>query len=175
MKATTSSSRCPNLHDLPMIRRLLVQIAETLSVERSTTEGAESRNAALRLATAVLLVDVARADHVFDDSEFEQLLQLIEAHFGLTTGEATQLLSDANARADDLVSLHEFTALLHEHLSESEKAQIISMLWQVAYADGRLDKYEDSLILKISDLLYVSRGRVMRLKHDAASAAGADD
>jgi uncharacterized tellurite resistance protein B-like protein len=40
------------------------------------------------------------------------------------------------------------------------------MLWQVAYADGRLDRYENALVLKISDLLYVNRARVMRLKHD---------
>ncbi len=44
------------------------------------------------------------------------------------------------------------------------------MLWQVAYADGNLHRYEDSLVLKISDLLHVSRGRVMRLKHDAELA-----
>ena len=62
--------------------------------------------------------------------------------------------------------------LLHDYLTEDEKAQIVSLLWQIAYADGRLDKYEDSLVLKISDLLYVSRGRVMRLKHDAELAAG---
>ncbi len=47
----------------------------------------------------------------------------------------------------------------------------MGLLWQVAYADGRLDKYEDSLVLKISDLLHVSRGRVMRLKHDAENAS----
>jgi len=62
---------------------------------------------------------------------------------------------------------------LHKHLDDAEKARIISLLWQVAYADGRLDKYEDSLVLKISDLLYVSRGRVMRLKHDAQQSVGA--
>ena len=67
--------------------------------------------------------------------------------------------------------MHEFTQLLHENLSENEKARIIALLWKIAYADGRLDKYEDSLVLKISDLLYVSRGRVMRLKHDAEQAA----
>ena len=53
----------------------------------------------------------------------------------------------------------------------ADKARIVSLLWQIAYADGRLDKYEDSLVLKISDLLYVSRARVMRLKHDAELAA----
>ena len=71
-----------------------------------------------------------------------------------------------------MVSLYEFTQILHKHLNEAEKARIISMLWQVAYADGQLDKYEDSLVLKISDLLYVSRGRVMRLKHDAQQGTG---
>ena len=46
------------------------------------------------------------------------------------------------------------------------------MLCEIAYADGEFDKYENSLVLKISDLLYVSRGRVMRLKHDAATETG---
>jgi uncharacterized tellurite resistance protein B-like protein len=68
--------------------------------------------------------------------------------------------------------VYEFTQLLHEHLGEEEKARIIALLWQIAFADGRLDKYEDSLVLKISDLLYVSRGLVMRLKHDAQIASG---
>ena len=60
---------------------------------------------------------------------------------------------------------------MHKHLDEAEKARIVGLLWQIAYADGHLDKYEDSLVLKVSDLLYVSRGRVMRLKHDAEVAA----
>ena len=57
-----------------------------------------------------------------------------------------------------------------KNLSHEEKARIVALLWRVAYADGRLDKYEDSLVLKISDLLHVSRGLVMRLKHDAQTS-----
>jgi uncharacterized tellurite resistance protein B-like protein len=113
------------------------------------------------------MLDVARADHVFEESEFERVLQLFEHHFGLSPDDAAELVNAADDRAENLTSVHEFTKLLHEHLSEDEKARIVSLLWQIAYADGRLDKYEDSLVLKISDLLYVSRGRVMRLKHDA--------
>jgi uncharacterized tellurite resistance protein B-like protein len=128
---------------------------------------ADTRDAAVRLATAVLMVDVALVDSSFDETEFDRMLQLVKEHFGLGTQQAAELINDANAKADELVSVHEFTQLLHKHLSEDEKARIVSLLWQIAYADGELDKYEDSLVLKISDLLYVSRGRVMRLKHDA--------
>lgn len=150
-----------------MIRKLVEQVASAISAPAQDEAGGAARESALRMATAVLMIDVARADHVFDESEFDRVLKLIESHFDLTPDEAAELFNAASDEADDLVSAYEFTKVLHEHLSEDEKARVVSLLWQIAYADGQLDKYENSLVLKISDLLYVSRGRVMRLKHDA--------
>ncbi len=154
-----------------MIKRLFRQVADAIASPEGQEAGGADREAALRRATAVLMVDVARADDEFDESEFHRLLTLIEAHFDLTAEEAAELVDVAGEEVDELVSVHEFTQLLHEQLSEDDKARIVSLLWQVAYADGRLNKYEDALVLKISDLLYVSRARVMRLKHDAELAA----
>ncbi|MBT8093076.1 MAG: TerB family tellurite resistance protein [Gammaproteobacteria bacterium] len=155
-----------------MIRRFLVDVIEAISTSDSDPAGSVDRDAALRKATAVLMLDVARADQVFEKSELDRVLELVESHFGLSAEEAAELVDTASGEAEDLTSVHQFTQLLHEHLGEDEKARIVSLLWQIAYADGHLDKYENSLVLKISDLLYVSRGRVMRLKHDAERAAG---
>ena len=154
-----------------MIKRLFLQAVQSITTAESAAESDDNRDATIRLATAVLMLDVARADHVFDETEFDRVLQLIEAHFDLSPEQAAQLVNSAGDHAEDLVSLHEFTDLMHAHLSDTEKAKVIALLWQIAYADGRLDKYEDSLVLKISDLLHVSRGLVMRLKHDAELAA----
>lgn len=154
-----------------LIKRFFDQIVDAIATSDSAESDAEERHRAIRKATAVLMLDVALADKVFDDSEFEQVLELAEAHFGLEPDEAAELVDMAKNEAEELVSLHEFTQLLHKNLDKEEKASIIAMLWQIAYADGRLDKYENALVLKISDLLYVSRGRVMRLKHDAEQAA----
>ncbi len=154
-----------------MIRKLLDQVADVISATQSREDG-PAREDAIRMATAVLMVDVARADHVFEESEFESVLKLIESHFNLAPDAAIELLNEANEQVDDLTSLHEFTQLLHTHLDEAEKSRIVALLWRIAYADGRLDKFEDSLVNKISDLLHVSRGRVMRLKHDAELSAG---
>ena len=153
-----------------MIKRLFVQMVETISSSQNTSVSQEDRDAAIRMATAVLMIDVARADHVFEDSEFDRVLKLIQIHFDLSPERAAELLNSADEKAEDLVSLHDFTQLLHHNLDEQEKARVIGLLWEIAYADGQLDKYEDSLVLKISDLLHVSRGRVMRLKHDAQAA-----
>ena len=154
-----------------MIKRFFIEIAEVFSSSDAAETSTADREAAIRKATAVLMLDVARADYVFEESEFERVLELVENHFGLSPEETVQLVNDAGDEAEDLTSVHQFTELLHEHLDDTEKARIIALLWQIAYADGRLDKYEGSLVLKISDLLYVSRARVMRLKHDAELAA----
>ena len=154
-----------------MIKKLINQVVSVISAPATSEEDAGKRDAALRTATAVLMLDVARADHVFDDSEFTRVLDLVESHFGMAPEDAALLVNAADEKAENLTSLHDFTQLLHQNLDENEKAHIVGLLWQVAYADGALDKYEDSLVLKISDLLHVSRGRVMRLKQDAALAA----
>jgi uncharacterized tellurite resistance protein B-like protein len=154
-----------------MIKQIFNEIVDVFSSSNAVETSAADREAAIRKATAVLMLDVARADYVFEESEFERVLQLMELHFDLGPEDAAQLVNDATDEAEDLTSVHQFTKLLHEHLDESEKARIVALLWQIAFADGRLDKYEDSLVLKISDLLYVSRARVMRLKHDAELAA----
>lgn len=153
------------------MRRFIDQVTSLLVASKTAESDSADREAAIRLATAVLMLDVARADHVFDESEFDRILKLVEVHFQLTPDEAGQLINAASERADEAVSAYEFTQLLHEHLDEDEKARIVALLWQIAFADGRLDKYEDAFVLKISDLLYVSRGRVMRLKHDAEQRA----
>ena len=148
-----------------MIRELVDRIS--LVIQGTDDADAPDRREAIRLATAVLMADVARADYDFDEEEFTTLLDLVQLHFGLSAEDATQLANEASEVAEDLVSVHEFTSLLHKQMSDEEKAEVVALLWRIAYADGRLDKYEDSLVLKISDLLHVSRGRVMKLKHDA--------
>jgi uncharacterized tellurite resistance protein B-like protein len=153
-----------------MIRKLYDQVMNSLVEKPPAEREAAEREEMLRLATAVLMVDVARADHVFDETELESVLKLMQTNFDLTPKQAAELVDEAESVAEDLVSVQHFTRRLHENLGEDDKARIVELLWRVAYADGRLDRYENSLVLKISDLLYVNRARVMRLKHDAAQS-----
>jgi uncharacterized tellurite resistance protein B-like protein len=154
-----------------MIRKILDQVAQAISSPAGEAADAPAREHALRMATVILMIDVARADYDFDEDEFDRVLRLCEAHFHLSPEEAAELVNAANERAENVVSVHEFTQLLHRSLEERDKERIVELLWKIAYADGRLDKYEDSLVLRISDLLYVNRAVVMRLKHEAGQTA----
>jgi uncharacterized tellurite resistance protein B-like protein len=118
----------------------------------------------MQFSTAVLLVEIARADHDRQDVEYVEMRRQLGINFGISEEESRTLLEAAEAAAENAVSLHEFTRLLHDEMSYEEKTTVIEMLWRIALADNRLDKYEDYMIGKIADLLYIARGDVIRLK-----------
>lgn len=153
-----------------MLKRITDKLSKAFAATDKAKPDEDDREQAIRMATAVLMTEVARADFQYDDAELDVLLELITSTFQISVEDAVELANEAADTAEDYVALHSFTQLLNNSLSEPEKEHIVSLLWQVAYADGRLDRYEDSLISKIGALLYVSRGRVMRLKHDAKQA-----
>lgn len=126
---------------------------------------------ALRLACAALLVEMVRAD--FDESreELARAREVLTERYGLDAPDAERLLDAARREADHTVSLFRFTHLMNQHLSPQDKLTLMGMLWDVAYADGRIDKHEDALMHKLADLMYVPLADLMRLKEKAKERA----
>lgn len=119
----------------------------------------------LKLATALLLVEIARADHSFDSTEKDSIVAMLAAHFTLAKTEVDTLVELAENEADDAAHLQGFTRRLNEELDYDGKLKIVEMLWQVAFADSELSKFEDSLVRKLADLLYVSHRDQIRLRN----------
>ncbi len=122
---------------------------------------------ATQLATAVLLVELSRADAEVAGSEQRAVARTLKSRFDLSEGEVDGLLTLADEAADEATSLFQFTRLLNDHFSAEQKIQVVEMLWQVAYSDGRLDVHEDHTIRKIADLLYVPHPAFIKAKHRA--------
>lgn len=125
----------------------------------------ETRERELQIATAVLLVEVARADFNEDEVEIEAVGDLLKAHLGLARDDVATLIDEAQRQADHAASLQAFTRQLHEELSLEEKHRIVELLWRVALADDTLDKHEDHLIRKVAGLLYISHSDLIRIRN----------
>jgi uncharacterized tellurite resistance protein B-like protein len=135
------------------------------------TDDPAAREHGLRVATALLLIEVAKADYAEDLAEDEVLLASLKQFFALDDAAAALLLEEARSTADRAVELLEFTRRLHEELSVAEKHRVVEMLWQVALADRRLDKHEDHLVRRIAELLYVSHSDLIRIRNRVRSAS----
>ena len=127
---------------------------------------AETQDDRQQLALASLLVEMARADFDETHDEHSLIIDLLARHYDLSAAESLELLNKARAANNKAVCLFDFTRSLHNSLDAEQKIDVIRLLWKVANADNKLDKYEDYLVRKVADLLYVSDSDVIRLKHE---------
>tara|TARA_B110000459_G_C16487784_1_gene437367 strand:- start:307 stop:759 length:453 start_codon:yes stop_codon:yes gene_type:complete len=116
------------------------------------------------LSTCIFLIEVSKSDDEYDDLEKNKIIDLLEKEFSLNADQIKLLLTLADKKNNEMISLHDFTEIINNGCSYSEKKDLIKMLWDVAYADGRIDKYEDYTIRKISDLLYIKHADFIKAK-----------
>jgi uncharacterized tellurite resistance protein B-like protein len=115
-----------------------------------------------RLSVAVLLLEAARQDDHFDQSEREMIEKLLSRRFSLTPPEVARLMEVGEKRAAQLVQLQGHTSEIAREMGPEERINLIEMLWEVAYADGVLDPEEDHLVRRVAGLIYVTdRDRVL--------------
>ena len=127
-----------------------------------------SSESTIEFAAAMLMLEISRADSSIDSDEREVIDKVLKTQFHLSEEQASELLALAENEVDHNVSLHDFTRAINEEMSQADKIKIVEYLWQVAYADSVLDKYEEYFIRKIADLLYVSHKDYIKTKHRAA-------
>lgn len=124
----------------------------------------------LQLATAALLFEMLRADDDEHPEERRTLELALQTCFALDESETRQLAQLAEREAAESVSLYQFTGLINRHFSPDEKIRVVEMLWQIAYADACLDRYEEALVRKIAELIHVPHREFMQAKHRVVEA-----
>jgi uncharacterized tellurite resistance protein B-like protein len=124
----------------------------------------------LHLATAALLLELANVDQHMDDKEQLVLMRILETKLQLDKETLQNLWELAHAEQREATSIYQFTSLINTEYSHAERVQLLQHMWEVAFADGRIDRYEEHLIRKVSDLLYLTHGDFIRTKLAARPA-----
>jgi len=126
----------------------------------------------LRLACAVLLVEVMRADPQVTDAERDVVMAAMRKRFPLGERELHELIVLADEASRSASDFHQFTSQLNDELDQPAKVAVVETMWQVAYADGTIDAHENHVISRIAGLLHVTHGEYIAAKLRARQAAG---
>jgi uncharacterized tellurite resistance protein B-like protein len=129
------------------------------------------REHSLQLATAVLLVEVMKADPEITREERASVLQVLRRKFTLAEGELLRLVELAEQASRAASDFHQFTSVVNEHFGQDDKIRIVEHMWQVAYADGQLGAHENHVIARVAGLLHVTHGEYIAAKLRAKEAA----
>jgi len=139
----------------------------------SAVASAQSIEHNLQLATAVMLIEVMRADADIGSAEQLAVINALREQFALAEDEVERLVELAHTAVRDATDWFEFTTHINAHFEMPAKVRMVEYMWRVAYADAHLSEHERHVMWRISDLLHVPHGAYINAKIRAKGAAGA--
>ena len=118
-------------------------------------------------ACIALLLETSMADEILDESELMALKNTLQKDFQINEDEIDELIDLAKENVEDSTSLYEFTRDINDNFDSAERIKLIESMWKIAYADGNIDKYEEHIIRKVSNLIYVAHSDFIKAKLSA--------
>lgn len=138
------------------------KIFKTEESEKPTIDDKTSTKACI-----ALLLETSMADEVLDESELQALKNTLQKDFQIDEDEIDELINLAKENVQDSTSLYEFTRDINDNFDATERVKLIESMWKIAYADGNIDKYEEHIIRKVSNLIYVAHSDFIKAKLSA--------
>ncbi len=133
-------------------------------------EPQENPEQALQLAACALLFEMVKADFEISASELQAMRDAVQTVINIDDGTADTLIQLAQEETDAATSLYPFTRLINDHYSLEQKRELVRALWMIAFADGKVDRYEEHYLRKLVDLLYVPHSVFIQTKLEVQDA-----
>lgn len=130
-------------------------------------QSADQNEKQIELTCIALLIELAKVDQSIDERELDIIRNVASKKFDIANNKIDEIIELAKEESEQSTSLYQFTDLVNTGYSEAMKYQLVLSMWKVAFADGEIDKYEEHLIRKISDLIYVPHVKFMEAKFNA--------
>ena len=118
----------------------------------------------VRVATCALFLEMGRIDETFTADEMEKVMTILNQKYGLSREDGKALIEAADDELKESIDYWQFARLINDHYTPAEKVEIIEILWQIVYVDGKLDRHEDYLMHKLAQLLRLSHQQLMDAK-----------
>ncbi|MFI2812288.1 MULTISPECIES: TerB family tellurite resistance protein [Microbulbifer] len=145
---------------LRQIRKLFEQIGSGEDVEVNNDRD-------VRMISAALLAEVATVDQKLDDREQATLVRLLQEHYRLDEAEATEMVEHALSHREQATSLYEFTQVVNDQFDERNKYLLVRQMWEVAFSDDVIEAFEEHLIRRVAELIYLPHGLFTRARAEA--------
>ena len=122
----------------------------------------------LQMATCILLIEVSKSDDDFDIQEQDKIKDLVKQKFNIPQDKIESIFMYCNKEHNSMTSLYDWTEVINKECNYEQKCMIIGYMWDIAFIDSTIDKYEDFTIRKVADLIYVKHKDFIALKNERA-------
>lgn len=149
---------------------MLQKLLKKLGLEDLPEATEEEKTA--QYAAAVLLIEMTEADMEVEPEERDAVRRALSTTFHLDSSTIEELVKTAQTRKNDDVSYYPHVETINDLCTPDEKIEIVRHMWQVAYADGQLDKYEEHYLRQLCRLIHVSHQHFIQTKLEVQESLG---
>ncbi|NMG74957.1 TerB family tellurite resistance protein [Aromatoleum diolicum] len=151
-----------------MLTKLMALLSGEIQAEGLETGPFERRH----IAVAALLLEAMYIDHRTSEREHAAISRLLREHFALPEEAAQQLVAVADERFAEVLDDWEFAEAVRAGFNLAERHEVLTMLWEVAYADGDLVRLEDRLVSRLAQQLEIDPEAADAARATAVARAG---
>jgi len=137
-----------------MLSKIRDFFQENMATEEKVENDSQSSDK-VAIATCALLLEMANTDEEFSEIEETEIKTIMQSEFNLSEDKVDEIIKLSDEERKESLDLWQFTNLINENFSKEEKIRVVEYIWQVIYADEKVDQYEEYLIRKLSYLLNV--------------------
>jgi len=137
---------------------------QTLINVSPLSSSSESKNKKIEIAACALFIEIAKADGEFTEDERKFIISEMKSTFNLDDDYVNDLMTLAEERVKESVSLYEFTGVINTTFNHEEKIELIESLWRLIYKDEKLNQYEDHLIKRIAATINIEHKQIINAK-----------
>jgi len=116
----------------------------------------------LVLKTASLLIHAAKMDESYTEKE-KSIIQRTLIELGVSDNDIESLMKNAEENEKNSNQILDFTKEIKK-ADQNFKIKLMESLWKIIYSDNKSDMFEDSLMRRISGLLYLDKKLVGDIK-----------
>lgn len=143
-------------------------IFEKLKSENLKTQELSSIDKAILIST--LLVECARSDDNFTDTEKEQIKKILKNKLHLDSSEVEKCFETANESSEKNIEIYSLTKEIRDNFDKDEILFIFELLWKIILSDGVIDDFESSMMTKLTGLFHLTGKENAEAKKNAQTA-----
>ncbi|MCB0352235.1 MAG: TerB family tellurite resistance protein [Bdellovibrionales bacterium] len=128
----------------------------------------------LLMASAVLMIEMAGADKDIAHAEAQAVCDALASRFGIDEDEIPELVQAAIAARQEKGRIDEFVKAINENFNDAQRQQILSMVWRIVLADGKVDKFEERFAKQLMNRLRLSSEQAEEAREMAQAEVGND-
>lgn len=129
------------------------------------------KEARVKTATCVILLEAATADKTFSETEQRKVVEILKSRFGMSDAEVKELLDESEKARKGEADIWFFTHLINQSMSNEEKYSLMEEVWEVIYSDGTLGEFENYVAQKLYRMLNIDHSKFIELKMKAKNEA----